>query len=565
MASFMSTDMLSVGEYISRCRLIQVPEFQRSYAWTEDEVSQLWQDVRGSMEGGRPEYFIGPIVVKGNDSAAVEVIDGQQRLATILIMLNTLRLEFRRNGEAERAGLISDIYFVGQKDMATLKADHKFAMNDENGQTYRQYIGSEVALDVIQKDLKGMPKGKSNRLLLEAALSSYEQLTEYQGPSFDSDRLVKLFEYVTKQVKVLVLGVEDEADAYTIFETLNDRGRSLDTLDLLKNHLYARAKGNLPEVRSKWTAVREHLTDADPKNRFLHHYWTSIHGQTSSNSLFRNIRSEITSPASALSFASQMATASRIYEALQNPGSAFWDEYPADIRKQISALRLLDSQQALPILLAAQHTFEKDEFVKVCRLLVVMAVRYNFIGEERTGVLSNYYSDAAKKISAKEYEKASHVAMALKPIYPVDTEFKAAFASRESKDARRVRYLLAEIEANISNYTKVPESDPEKVNLEHILPKNSNQHWTSAVTGIAADDYAAYANRLGNLALVRKSTNKAAGSKSFDEKKAELLNGSEFVTTKHAAESSTWGAAAIQSRQEYLAGYAVKAWTYPMQ
>jgi hypothetical protein len=438
-------------------------------------------------------------------------------------------------------------------------------MNDENGETYRQYIGAEVALDVVKKAYQGMSKGQSNRLLLEAALSSYEQLAEYQGDSFDRDRLIRLLEYITEHVKVLVLSVEDEADAYTIFETLNDRGRSLDTLDLLKNHLYARAKSNLSEVRSKWTAVRENLADVDPKNRFLHHYWTSMHGQTSSNSLFRNIRGEITTSASAVAFSGQMAKAARIYEALQNNGSAFWDDYAPEVRKHIASLRLLDSQQALPILLAAQPVFEKDDFVRLCRLLVVMAVRYNFIGEKRTGVLSNYYSDAARKISSKDYKKPSQVAVALRPIYPTDAEFKDAFLFKESKDARRVRYILSEIEAHISNYTVTAvEADPAKVNLEHILPKKTNQHWTQKITGIAVDDYGSYTNRLGNLALVTKSKNKAAGSKSFSDKKADILVGSEFSTTRKAAEAAIWNAEAIEARQAYLATHAVKTWSYPM-
>lgn len=564
MASFMDTSMMSVGEYIERCRMITVPEFQRSYAWTEDEVSQLWQDVRGSMESGRLEYFIGPIVVKGKDSAMVEVIDGQQRLATILIMLNTLRQEFRRNGDSDRACIITENYFIGKKDIKTLQADQKFAMNSENGDTYRSYIGTEVAVDIVRKAYEKVPKGRSNRLLLEASISSFDELLEYQGTTFDKDRLIKLLGYITENVKVLVLSVEDEADAYTIFETLNDRGRSLDTLDLLKNHLFAKAKNALPEIQSKWTSIRDDLNEVDPKNRFLHHYWTSIHGQTPTNSLFRNIRSEITTPVGAVNFAGRMAEAAKIYEALQNHGSAFWDDYAQEVRAHIASLRLLDSQQALPMLLAAQPNFDKAEFVKLCRLLVVMAVRYNFIGEGRTGVLSNSYSDAAKKIASKDYKKASQVAAALKPIYPTDSDFKQAFERKDSKDAKRVRYILAGIEATMQNSAMKVESDPAKINLEHIMPKKQNQHWSAQITSIAAEDYETYANRLGNQALVPKTKNKAAGSKSFDEKKTALLSSSPFLSTREAAKAAIWDASAIEKRQSFLATHALKAWHYPM-
>lgn len=564
MASFINTDMLSVGECIARCRGIRVPEYQRSYAWTEDEVLQLWQDVRDSMDNKRPEYFIGPVVVKGKDTLEVEVIDGQQRLTTIMIMLNALRLEFRKHGDAERADLIGSQYFVGKKDIKTLQTSYKFAMNDENGTCFREYLGKEVSIDVITKAAEDLPKGRSNRLLLGAMTSSYEQLLEYQGSAYNSARLIELYEYVTENIKILVLSVEDEADAYTIFETLNDRGRSLDTLDLLKNHLFARAKSYLPDVRSHWQSLRENLLEVDPKNRFLHHYWTSEHGRTSSNSLFRSMRADITDAASAVSFSSKAASAARVYEALQNPGSAFWDDFPVEVKRQISALVLLDAQQALPILMAANGRFSPEEFVKLTRLLVVMAIRYNFIGEQRTGVLANYYSEVARRISSGEHKKASHVASGLKPIYPSDLAFRDSFAIKSSGDARRVRFLLSEIESQMTGHAQVANPDPEKVNLEHILPKKINQHWVEEVTNIPSDEYAQYTNRIGNLVLVEKSKNKALGSKSFDEKRVELLDGSPFASTRLAAEADVWNLGAIVERQKTLAKLAVSTWSYPM-
>lgn len=98
MANFIETDMLPISKYLATSKIIRVPEFQRSYAWTDDEVSQLWDDIVESIENHKSEYFIGPIVVK-IDANHVELIDGQQRLTTVLIIISIIRRMFRFTGD----------------------------------------------------------------------------------------------------------------------------------------------------------------------------------------------------------------------------------------------------------------------------------------------------------------------------------------------------------------------------------------------------------------------------------------------------------------------------------
>jgi len=562
MANFIDTEMLPVGRYLVNSKAIRVPEYQRSYAWTEDEVSQLWYDLIDSMDNKRPEYFIGPIVVKRASGGEVELIDGQQRLTTILIMVSVLRSLFRTNGDSERADLLSTKFF-GEKDILTLQASEKFFMNEENGLIFRDFISKEIGLPVIKGELGRHRNKNSNYLLIRSYLTIVELLDDFTSQKFDRDKILSVFTYMTENVKVLVLSVNDEADAYTIFETLNDRGRSLDTLDLLKNHLFAKAKSHLPEVKQKWAALKENLLDADPKNRFLHHFWSSLHGRTSTAGLFRAIRDELNGAREAVEFSNNLASASRVYAALQNSASPYWDEHHAETRKNIGVLRLLDAQQALPILLAAENKFNPEEFRKLTRLLVVMAVRYNFIGEERTGVAANYYSDIPNPIRQGNLTKAAHVFNNLKPIYPSDISFKDAFKNKSISDSRRARYILAEIENKLSSNEKIVNSDPDEVNLEHILPKNINQYWRPDDTNVTQDEHRHFVNRIGNLALTPKDKNKKLGSKSFDEKKSELFGQCElFETTKEICEYKIWDREAIESRQARLADYAVTTWRY---
>lgn len=560
MATFIDTSMLPAGKYLADSKTIRVPENQRSYAWTDDEVTQLWEDLLDSIDNSRPEYFIGPVVAKKLKNSELEIIDGQQRLTTILIMVSAIRSVFRANGDSQRADLLSKKFF-GEKDIMTLETTQKFYMNDENGAVFRDFISTEIDIGNIRKEQTKYPKKNANWLLLQAVITVRDLIASYHSPTFDSDKLLRLYKYLTENLMILVLSVEDEADAYTIFETLNDRGRSLDTFDLLKNHLFSKAKSHLPEVKEKWSIVRENLLEVDPKNRFLYHFWLSLHGRASKTGLFRSIRDHVSNASDSVKFSNQLATSSRLYAALHTPSSPAWDDYKPETRKNIAALVLLDAQQALPVLLGAHEKFEHEEFTKLTRLLVVMAVRYNFIGEERTGVASNYYAEISKKIRSGDFGKTSHVLKYLKPIYPSDTSFEAAFSSKSIIDSRRARYILAEIENSLSGEKeKVVNSDPHEVDLEHILPKNINQHWDSQITQISAADHKEYVNRIGNLAIVTKSKNKGSGAKSFEVKKNDYLSTSGFETTKMVCGYNTWNRSAIERRQADIAKMAVKTW-----
>lgn len=560
MANFIETEMLPIGKYLATSKILKVPEYQRSYAWTDDEVSQLWDDVVEAIDNQKGEYFIGPIVVKTNDDS-LEVIDGQQRLTTTLILLSIIRRIFRFNGDNDRADWFRNEFF-GKQDVLTLKTSEKFYMNEENNDTFRNFVIADATKEKILEEQKRLLKKNSNYLLLQSVLQLWELIEDY---NVGGDRLLEVHKFLSEKVKVLVLSVQDESDAYVIFETLNDRGRTLDTMDLLKNHLFSKSKGYLPEVKDKWSLVKENLVEIDPKNKFISHFWASYYGRSSRTGLFRVIRDQIDSSSNAVDFANKLASSSRIYAALQNPESNYWSDFSGETRKQISALRILDSEQSLPILMAALSNFSEDEFRKMVRIFVVMAVRYNLICEGRTGVSSNFYADIPKKIRSGDYKKASHVFNHLKGIYPSDKEFKDSFKVKSLTDTKRARYLLIEIENYLSGNEKVVNADPDKVNLEHILPKKINEHWTEETTGIAIEDHKSYVNLLGNMALVEKSSNRRAGSKSFSDKKALLFNDNScFKLTSEIGKCEVWDRVSIEERQKVLAKHATKVWNIEM-
>ena len=563
MTTYIDSDTVPIGDFLSNTNALRVPIFQRNFAWTEEEVKQLWDDITEAIDNNETEYFLGPMVLKDSTTHR-EIIDGQQRVATIYVILSVIRRILRSNNDSDRADWFNNEYF-GKKDIITLELQPKFQMNEINDPFFQKYIVTDCDESTIRGAMKGLLKKDTNYLLLQAIISIWELLRERQkffsGHEFDLQSLIAIERYFRQHVYVLLLTVKDEADAYVIFETLNDRGRGLTTMDLLKNHVFDKASGQLDVVKTQWAIIRENLSDIDPSERFLYHYWSSLHGRTSKSQLFRLMRKGITSSRTAVTFVRDLSKASRLYAAFSVPGHNNWDDYDQRTRDNLETLNLLDAQQALPILLAAAEKYTEVEFSKLTDYLVVMAVRYNLIGEQRTGVLANYYVEIPKKIRSGELTKSAKVAREIRLIYPSDEDFKLAFSTKVLRDARKARYLLMEIEKYSAGGSRQIVDDPKKINLEHILPKNPSQDWHETIDSIGPDFLQEYINRLGNLALVSATTNKGLGSKSFESKK-ELLYSKEndIKYTALIANYPSWLKDDIENRQLALAEQAVNVW-----
>lgn len=92
MAAFIQSGHERIGDLLSRQRKYRVPEHQRDYTWTDDQVSQFWDDIKTAMSDKGTEYFLGPIVfMEIEEDKDYEIIDGQQRLATSLMLLAAIR------------------------------------------------------------------------------------------------------------------------------------------------------------------------------------------------------------------------------------------------------------------------------------------------------------------------------------------------------------------------------------------------------------------------------------------------------------------------------------------
>jgi hypothetical protein len=369
--------------------------------------------------------------------------------------------------------------------------------------------------------------------------------------------------FLRDDVTVVLVEVADESSAFTIFETLNDRGLDLTIADLVKNYLFSLAgPSNLPMVTNAWTSSVAILdTTGDPRvfTNFLRHYWSSRYGVARERQLFKNMRQLINSASQVVRFVSELHEAAQLYSAILNSDHEFWSTFGTETRAQVETLLRFGLEQNRPMLLAAMQHFPAPELGKLIKATVAWSVRGLVAGGIGGGTTEKAFSDAGINIRSGALKNSEEVFKSVISIIPSDQEFKRAFATLIENRAKFDRYYLQELEIFARRQSEpefVPNRDESMVTVEHIFPKNPNPSDWPKFARVELDDWLW---RLGNLVLLSKTPNQRLGNRAFNQKKPVPAQ-SEFVLTKEVAGEPDWSPRAIERRQSRLAALAVDLW-----
>jgi hypothetical protein len=307
-------DLRGLGSIIQDGRL-NVPRYQRSYAWKKQNVEQFFDDIAGALDEGEPEYFLGSIVLAGSNGA-VEVVDGQQRLATSIILAAAIRDQLLEMGETERAGKVSDDY-LAKVDRRTLDLEPRLKLNDID----HPFFQNAILLKPDDRKQGPMPQRESHRRI-QAAMDVAAERAKAIAKSAGTNAVSKLLDwtdYLDKKAKVIKVNVRDDANAFTIFETLNDRGLTLAISDLLKNFLFSRAVDRIAEVQAAWMAMQgvlETVSDEDVIVDFIRHLWSYQYGLTREKQLYMRIKEKTRTKSDAVKLATTLESTAHVYVGL---------------------------------------------------------------------------------------------------------------------------------------------------------------------------------------------------------------------------------------------------------
>ena len=572
--SFMEADTQGIGEFIQHRRFFRVPDHQRDFAWTDEEVEQFIDDVIAALRGSAQDYFLGLVVVVEPDVDDVwEILDGQQRLATTTMVYAAIREWLYSSGFEEDAIKLQDD-FIGYRELGATEPVSRLTLNINNRAAFREFVVGRQNAAFLESKHDAAPRYSSERLLVGAAHICRRRISELasqsgQEPKVQAKVLFDLANYLRDRVKIVAMNVASTANAYVIFETLNDRGLDLSVLDLVKNHLFGRAATYLDEVQSNWITMLSSLSGRQGDD-FLKVFWTLRWGRIQRGRLFEEWRIKYKSltPEEVTTLSAELNQAADRFAALEAPDHDVWNSYSNVCKRAVKSLSVLGSRQTWPVVLAAFETFDASQMERLLDHLIVLTIRYQTVGKRRTGLLEIANAKVAHGVFLGELNTPQQVWTEYSQLVPKDKEFMEDFGRWYERKAPRARYILAELEKaefRQSHQGAYPEEIPpwEELTLEHVFPVNPGNEWSSEMKA-DPELRQEYVHRIGNLCLLQESSNKGGSSKGFAFKKEQALGKSKLTLTSGIAQTyDKWDRSSIERRQEELGELALIAWPLP--
>lgn len=535
---------------------LRIPPYQRPYAWQPEQVDELWTDLVQTLGSG---HFMGSIVLNCEEAESPEVIDGQQRLTTLLLLLSLIRDEYA-SLEPQRVGYV-------QQFMETLHPDDeerrfKLRVGDANWQVFKDFVlrapGSPDRRSWADADKLSSHERHRNAALLKNSERLRDHLTQHLGGRASSaERLAelrRLEEAVVKKLEFVVIKVQQVSDAFVIFETLNDRGLALSAGDLLKNHLLmhaARAGSSVEDLADRWDRLLASLEGADI-TRFLRHYLLIRHPRVTKEGMFALFKREVASQgASALM--TDLLAMGQLYGQFVEPRQVG----NAKVRAVLEDLQTLRATLCYSALLPARRYLRSDDdFVSFARLAEVLTFRYSTICSKDSKELEAIYHRSAKLLAESQGQALATARQVLLDAMPTTEEFTTAFVQQSMGQKYVIDYILRRLEEQLDEEKKPRE--PGSVHIEHIMPQHLSEGWREAL-GARQFEHGDYVNRWGNLTLLGGRKNVVASDGIF-EKKRSIYKDSQMRLTQELVPLERWDLDAIEQRQRRLASMADKVW-----
>ena len=542
---------LGLGSVLKQNRLA-VHAYQREYAWESKEVTTLFKDFSREIGEGSRVYFLGTVVTIPKKDGVLEVVDGQQRLATTAILLASFR-NYLAKSEAELAASIeSDFLTVFNRNTRTRVP--RLQLNLDDNEYFRSKINGTKP-----------EASKSSHRLIDSAFSEAEShvrniVKEYDVKDHGSV-VNRWLDFIEHNASVILLRVPNATNAYRMFETLNDRGKRVGQSDLVKSYLYGQTEERLEEVQQKWAYMRGALDSMEEEEgtiEFLRHALTLVRGFTRSAEVYEATQNHAKGEQPVVTFVTQLELLANAYVAVHMSDHERWNKFSDSARRAIEVLNLFDIKVMWPLVLAVVSKFSDRDIQKSLNFCVSLGVRLMIGNRTRTGTVEEGLADAAHKVFRGDTANLDQLEVALKAITPTDGQFRASFAIASVTKGRLSRYYLRSLEMQVKEEPEpwhIPNDDKTAINLEHVLPERPEGNWPQ----FTDDEVKIYRNRIGNYVLLRASENSHLKSAPFLEKKA-VYESCPYELTKQASEAADWTSQVIEERQSVLADLALKTW-----
>ena len=447
-----------------------IPRFQRAYSWEADHILQFWSDVVGNMS---EPYFIGYMVVYKVDRATLALVDGQQRLTTITILLCAMREAFKELDEVALADGLQA--YIEQKDrdnntVYVLKTETSFPYLQEE---VLKSDPADVPLEIGREE-EAIERAYS--MFKEQISISIKEITSNKEQSKEENKkesinwMVSLRDTVF-DLNVILVTLDNEDDAYLIFETLNTRGKDLALSDLIRNHFtkFIKPVSGVDQSKIKWSKALDTIGSSpinlDP-DTFIAHSWQSRYDFVTKAKVFSKVKATVTKK-NASGHLDRFVTDAERWRAIFDT-EFLWTKSEKELARSLNALRIFKVVQPAPGLLSLVRAY-KDGIIKygVAKRAVKEIEKFHFsfnaiTSSRSSGGISGMYSSFGRGVFAAvdSTAVALEIQNLLKKLRDREvsaSEFDAGFeqviyTKKHSAQKSLVQYILQ----NVATHEKQP-------------------------------------------------------------------------------------------------------------
>ena len=583
-----------------------VPDYQREYVWTDREVIRLLDDINEQVEARTDkEYFIGTVLVSPTDQKGqFDVIDGQQRLTTFFLLLCALRVRLAgEKAEQSLAGLISTSYTtLGGDILTSMKLEPRY----EGAPAVMSKI-VETASEPNETNAAINSMGIKEFGALSNIVKAYETIFIYLQNNYKTAQALKQYwGYLANNVIFFQI-TTDVGSALKIFETINERGVGLNSMDLLKNLLFTSVKSTeFSQLKDNWKQITKPLEKSKEKPlRFLRYFlmanYKIVNPRKDGVVREDEIYDWLVSPANAELCNYKLAPFEFVNKIVRNV-EVFLNlvdgkDNDGKSCKPMENLRSLagGAFSLHYILLLAAQPLPTHLYTHFVKQLEVFLFYYIFTKTPTKELERNFstWADELREISGvtdlgQQTESLNKFLMSrfIKSVESKQAELDDALQryNYSSMQKYRTRYLLAKLTQHVDIAYKGLQEPPPLIDywnleIEHILPDNPGESLRKQFEGEKSEyDYDDYKIRLGNLTLLEKPINIVASNDFFEKKKPLYQESKNYLTSSITSlatigknssitrineklESfSEWNADDIDRRQQVLIGLMADIW-----
>ena len=542
----------NLGSFIQD-NVYHIPDYQREYSWEESQVEDFWNDLKSLCFSNESEHFFGQIVVhdenEDSNSTTKYIIDGQQRTTTSIIFLSVLKqlaIEITEYGVAEAEEIAEDIKikFIGRWTASNDRL--RFRPTSIDADFFRTYIQVRSINSYNQK-----PRNRAQKRMKEAYQLLEKNLREeIKGRTPQEQYLIinDFFNSFIYGFKVMYVETSSLEEAFIIFESLNARGKGLETSDLLKNHLFKSSKSQIDSVKNKWEKISDNIGSSEA-TKFIRYYWNAIESFSRTQNLYRKMKSKINTESQVIKVISELELLSDVYTTLNaNSGTSVFNHKL--LNDSLKNLKSFSATSFYPIVFAMYlKNWDEKDISEVLLAIEKLIFRNIVIAKNAANKYELIFAELAISISNNNISK-NKVVNDLNSYKISDEAFANHFKDLEVKNKPIIRYILKEIN-NLGSSKETIISDSESVHIEHILPQSPGEWYVY--------NHEEYVNKLGNLTLLGSEFNRKISNGLFDRKK-EMYRNSEIKITRDLIDYSEWGVEEIKHRQDHLTRLALTIW-----